>query len=299
MSGDGLTVVIPHYGSPAPALHLLDQLRAQAPEAQLVVVDDASPEAFPNTHDVELVRRSINGGFGSAVNAGVAIARGEKLLILNSDLDLPAGFIDSLLRAAEPYPDAVCGPALLDHAGQHEWSGRRFPTTSQQFVEWVSLLTRFRPLLRRVVGYDIACVPGHIGRPDWLVGAALLLPTARFRAIGGFDEAYFMNVEEVDLQRRLAERDVCAVYLGTVAVRHEGGGSSGDSLQRREWLVRSRRRYARKWGGRRAAKQLQLALTVATIMNLAVNTIRRAAGRPVHPLRVAREELHLIWKEGK
>lgn len=297
MGHDDLTVVVPHFGSPSPTLHLLEQLRVQAVGAQVVVVDDASPEPFPAVSSVDVVRRERNGGFGSAVNSGVAVARGRRVLILNSDLDLPDAFVDSFLRAAEPFERSVCGPAVIDLDGNHAWSGRSFPTVRQQFIEWSSFLARFRPRLLRAVGYDLDCVPGRVGHPDWLVGAALLLPTEDFRAVGGFDEGYFMNVEEVDLQRRLRDRGVPSVYVGTVSVLHEGGGSSGGSPQRRRWLVQSRRRYARKWVGRRGELSLQVALTAASALNLVVNAARSALGRPVHAVGVAREELGLIWMD--
>src|SRR5690349_6662390 len=67
-----LSVVVPHYGSPAPALALLRMLRAQEGDLdlQVIVVDDCSPEPFPERPGLHVVRRAVNGGFGSAVNAG-------------------------------------------------------------------------------------------------------------------------------------------------------------------------------------------------------------------------------------
>ena len=124
-----------------------------------------------------------------------------------------------------------------------------------------------------------------------MIGAALLLPTADFRAAGGFDERFFMNAEEVDLQRRLRERGLRSVVLGSPVVVHEGGGSS-DPERRRRWLVEARLAYADKWGGRR---RLQSALALATAANLAWNVGRRVAGRQVAPLRTARTELGLIF----
>jgi N-acetylglucosaminyl-diphospho-decaprenol L-rhamnosyltransferase len=119
----------------------------------------------------------------------------------------------------------------------------------------------------------------------------MLLPTADFRAVGGFDERFFMNAEEVDLQRRLRDRGLASVVLAEPVVVHEGGGSS-DPERRRRWLVASRLAYADKWGGRR---RLQAALTGATMVNLAWNTGRRLAGRDVQPIRTARHELDLIF----
>jgi N-acetylglucosaminyl-diphospho-decaprenol L-rhamnosyltransferase len=102
-----------------------------------------------------------------------------------------------------------------------------------------------------------------------------------------------MNAEEVDLQRRLIGRGVRSVVLASPSLVHEGGGSS-DPLRRRQWLVESRLRYADKWGGRRG---LQASLTAATVANLAVNGVRRAVGRDLAPVEVAREELGMIWKD--
>jgi GT2 family glycosyltransferase len=115
-------------------------------------------------------------------------------------------------------------------------------------------------------------------------------PLAELRAVGGFDERFFMNSEEVDLQRRLRERGVPVVALRSPTVVHAGGGSS-PSESRRRWLVEGQLAYADKWGSRRA---LQAALVAATGANLLVNTARRAVGRDVRPLEVARTEITLL-----
>lgn len=57
------------------------------------------------------------------------------------------------------------------------------------------------------------------------------------------------------------------------------------------WLVEGHLTYAHKWG---SPRRLQVALVIATGINLVVNTVRRATGRDVHPLEVARNELALI-----
>ncbi|HET6967493.1 MAG TPA: glycosyltransferase family 2 protein [Ornithinibacter sp.] len=290
----GVTVVVPHYGSAAPTLETLRGLRSQstARPLQVVVVDDCSPPRFPDASGVEVVRRPVNGGFGAAVNTGVGRARHDLLLILNSDVDMGPTFLEDLVSAAEPWMPAVVGPLVVDADGTPAWSGRHFPTASHQVVEWLTPLARYRHhrLLHEAVGHDTRAVPGAVLPVDWVVGAAMLLPTEVFRNAGGFDEGYFMNAEEVDLQRRLRESGIPAVFLGTVSVTHVGGGSS-DPGSRRRWLVDSRLRYARRWGGH---GRLRAGLTAATAVNAAVNVGRRIAGRPVHPIATAREELHLI-----
>ena len=76
-----VSVVIPHYGDPAPTIALIDSLKRQKDAAgalsnaisEIIVVDDCSPEAFPEIDVVSVHRKDVNGGFGSAVNAGVTV----------------------------------------------------------------------------------------------------------------------------------------------------------------------------------------------------------------------------------
>jgi len=257
----------------------------------VIVVDDASPQPFPSIEGITVVRREVNGGFGAAVNSGVAVATGELLLILNSDLAIGETFVADLLEAANPWLPAVISPRVVDGEGHEAWTGRRFPTVGHQAAEWLTPLARHRDttIWHRLVGHDTEA-RGQSAVVDWVVGAALLMPLAAFREVGGFDERFFMNAEEVDLQRRLRAAGLPSVVLDQPTVVHEGGGSS-DPARRREWLVQSRLAYADKWGGRR---RLQAALTAATGANLAWNAGRRLAGRDVHPWRTATEEIALI-----
>jgi N-acetylglucosaminyl-diphospho-decaprenol L-rhamnosyltransferase len=288
-----VTVVVPHFGSPETPLPLLASLRAQqdAPELQVVLVDDASPEPFLGAPDVHLVRRDTNGGFGAAVNSGAQVAQGDLLLVLNSDLEVGPRFVHDLLAGARPWMPAVVSPRVVGANGVEAHTGRRFPRLHHQVAEWLVPLARWRDtdVLQRAVGHDVDAHGGG-GVVDWVVGAALLLPRADFRAAGGFDTRFFMNAEEVDLQRRLRERGLPSVVLAEPTVVHAGGGSSDPAL-RREWLVRSRLAYADKWGGRR---RLRTALVAATAINLVWNAGRRLAGRDVAPLRTARDELALL-----
>lgn len=224
------------------------------------------------------------------MNSGARQATGNLLLVLNSDLHVGPAFVRDLVAATRAWQPCVAGPALIDAAGGAAHSARHLPTVSHQVIEWLTPLARFRSHLHEQVGHDTRAVAGSITLTDWLVGAALLVPTKEFRAVGGFDERFFMNAEEVDLQRRLRDLGVPAVFVGTVTAIHVGHGSS-DPVRRRAWLVEGRLKYAAKWGGRR---RLQTGLAAATGINLVVNTMRRAAGRDVKPLRTARAEWALL-----
>ena len=286
-----VAVVIPYYGDPGATLRLVGALAGQAD--RIVVADDCSPVPFPATPGVVVVRRDSNGGFGQAVNSGVDVVADDLVLILNSDVEVGPTFVSDLVAAADPYQPCVAGPRVVDPSGRVAETARTFPTTRQQVVEWLTPLARFRDTDRwhRAVGHDLGALrsEGPV-ETDWLVGAALLVPTEQFRAAGGFDPRFFMNAEEVDLQRRLRERGVPSVYVPSVTITHEGGGSS-DPAQRRRWLVEGRWRYARKWGG---TVSLVVGLTSATMVNLVWNGVRRLRGVDVRPCAVAGEELDLV-----
>ena len=286
-----VTVVVPHHGDPAPTLALLEQLAVQSHPARVVVADDASATPFPETDGVEVVRREVNGGFGANVNAGAAVATGDAILVLNSDLDVEATFVSEMVAAARRHPRAVLAPRVVDEQGVEAWVGRDFPRVRHQATAWLTPLARWRQTTawHRAVGHDVRAhrVEAEV---DWVVGAAMWIPLADFRAVGGFDETFFMNSEEVDLQRRLRRRGVPSVALRSPTVVHAGGGST-PSPQRVRWLTQGSLRYADKWGSRRP---LVAALALTSLVNFAFNAIRRAAGRDVHPAEVARHELDLL-----
>jgi N-acetylglucosaminyl-diphospho-decaprenol L-rhamnosyltransferase len=255
------------------------------------VADDASPTPFPDRDGVHVVRRESNGGFGANVNSGAQAATGDALLVLNSDLTVEPTFVADMVAAARRHPGSVLAPRMVDEHGVEAWVGRDFPRVRHQAAAWLTPLARFRGTAawHRAVGHDVAAHGAEV-RVDWVVGAAMWIPVAEFRAVGGFDERFFMNSEEVDLQRRLVERGVAVVALQSPTVVHEGGGSSPTDSRRR-WLVDGQLLYADKWG---SGRRLRAALTAATAANLVVNAARRATGRDLHPVDVARAEMSLI-----
>ena len=286
-----ISVIIPHFGDPEPTLSLLQSLKNQigVEALQIIVVDDASPTVFPDCTGVTVIRRKRNGGFGSAVNSGVAVSENSLSLILNSDLQIGPSMVADLVRAAAPHQPIVASPQVVGHDGSPQWVGRHFPTIRHQTMEWLTPLARWRHLaqLHEAVGHDTSCVSGEDVPVDWVMGAAMLIPTEKFKAIHGFDESFFMNSEEIDLQRRLRKQGVSARFIGTVSVVHEGGGSS-DPQRRRQWLVSSRAAYARKWGHPGA---LRVALTLASSVNFVVNVVRQVRDPRVHAFTVLQQEI--------
>lgn len=270
-----LSALIPHYGEHEPTVALIEQLKAQngVENLEIIISDDCSPEPFPEGEGYVLVRRAENGGFSSNVNSAATAATGLYLLILNSDLTLKPSALADLLKAAAPHQPAVCSPKVIEN-GAPIYAARKWPMPWHHAWEWLTPLARIRntKLWHRGVGHDVDAYAASSARPtDWVMGACMLIPRDAFNRVGGFDERFFMNSEEVDLQRRLTTIGVPSVYLPEVSVEHEGGGSS-PSARRRGWVTDSRFQYAHKWGGNRF---LRFLLRAATEINFLWNLTRQ------------------------
>ncbi len=305
MTTRSVGVIVPSYGTLAEIVPLLTSLigpnvPAEDRPDRVVVVDDAFPGPIDESvlpDGAELIRREHNGGFGAAVNTGLAEIRDLDLaLVLNSDLTLPERFLSTMLEHAEPWLPAVIGCRSEDESGRSGYAARIFPTESQQIIEWLHPLAGLRHLrpLHRAVGHDMAAEESTGMVPvDWVSGAVMLLPIQEVLAVGGLDEDFFMYTEEVDLQRRLAERGIPAVFDADLTVKHVGGGSSGSEERRRGWLTNARDLYARKHLN---PTVLRSGLYAASAINLIWGSARKLAGRPVNPWRTFRFETGLLQR---
>lgn len=290
-----ISAIIPHYGDSEPTQALIAQLEAQlgAPDIEIIVSDDCSPSPFPEGSGYQLIRRERNGGFGSNVNSAAAAATGDYLLVLNSDLSLSPNFVSELAQAATKFPNTVISPKVIEH-GAANYTARRWPKARHHAWEWLTPLARIRhtKLWHRFVGHDLkAHASSSAVSVDWVMGACMLIPRDAFERVGGMDERFFMNSEEVDLQRRLSEAGVPSMYLPEISVEHAAGGST-PSDRRRGWVTDSRFQYAQKWGGVRGLRAL---LLIATELNLLWNLTRQARRvQGVNARRTRRHERQLI-----
>ena len=280
-SGDGVSAVIAHYGEPAMTLELIADLRSQTyrGEIEIIVSDDASPIPFPPTEGVMVTRSEVNGGFGTAVNRGSAVASQPWLLILNSDVRVATDFIDEFVSRAQTYQPAACGVRSRGRGG-YQPTYRSFPkfrSTAASYIGLLAQVRRRRPDWLPTENSDPEL--DATGPVDWLVGSVLLLPRTLFETVGGFDERYFMYVEEVDLQYRLRLLGVPSMLIADLEIDHDAGRSSG-GVEVSVEMLRSRLIYEEKWFGRTRRQALRGVLAAGIVLDGVADHARRVAGRP-------------------
>ncbi len=186
--------------------------------AQLIVVDNAGGDATPDlvaarAPQARVIRNPVNRGFGAGCNAGMDAATTEFILLLNPDARLQPGALDTLLAAADAWPDAaILAPAIIAEDGTRV---RSYDASQRR---------------RRLLPRKRAAEPWPEGPAcvEFASGAAMLLR----RADGlRFDESIFLFYEDdliCDAARAMGR---AVVYVPGAVVAHAGGRSSTPSLR--------------------------------------------------------------------
>ena len=226
-------------GSPCEvALSLLDNSHTDA-LAAVARVADASYRHLPS-----------NPGFGAAHNIaiGESIAAGyDYHLVLNPDIAFGPEVIPALVAYMDAHPDiGLIMPDIRYPDGQRQHLCKLLPTPVDL------LLRRFMPPLYRASG-RLAAYELHSSGYDRVMdvpslsGCFMFLRTSVLKQVGGFDESYFLYMEDLDLCRRIGQV-ARTLFYPAVSVTHgyqKGSYKSGRLLKHH---LRSAVRYFNKWG---------------------------------------------------
>lgn len=217
---------------------------------KIVVVDngsaDGSDRFVESLAGVTLIRAGANLGFGKACNLGAQNADSEYLLFLNPDAALHADTLPKALSYMQDPVNAkvgICGVQLLDEAGHISRSCTRFPSALGFVTHAVGLDRVFPRLGHFMAEWDHA----QTREVDHVIGAFFLVRRALFEALGGFDERFFVYLEDLDFSCRARRAGWRSVYLADARAFHAGGGTSNQVKARRLFYsLRSRLLYAFK-----------------------------------------------------
>jgi N-acetylglucosaminyl-diphospho-decaprenol L-rhamnosyltransferase len=243
------------------------------PTREIIVVDSGRPDGpaawlRAERPDIVLIELGENLGFGASNNRGIARSTGRYVLLLNPDAFVDEGCVGELVRFLETHPTAVAvGPRLRFGDGRLQRSCRGFPSVYRVATEYLGLrmLRRRSPALNSF--YCAGFAHDEARHVDWLTGACLLVRGAPLRGAGGFDEAFFLYSEEVDLLRRLADEGGETWFDPAAGAVHLWGGvTSNDPGPAFREQLRSHVRYLHKHSGPAAAKAVRLVLLAGLVL---------------------------------
>jgi GT2 family glycosyltransferase len=252
-------IVIVNYKSAAHTVKCVESVhrvaRADGLSARIFVVnngDDAGAldSGVAAAGGAEVIHSPSNIGFGAASNLGAKGGDAPLIFFLNPDARLEPGALRqclSFLDSSDSVGVGIVGPELSDANGQLVASCSRLPTAADLILRSTGAHVVFKSLDYPYLSLAKHQASGHIGQ---VMGAAMVVRRALFTALGGFDPAFFLYYEDVDLCARAAAMGAGCYYLKEAKAIHIGRASSSqDTGMTLALHVRSRLIYARRHFG--------------------------------------------------
>jgi GT2 family glycosyltransferase len=275
-----VSIVVVNWNAGAALARCLASLAADAATGtEVVVVDnastDGSAEAATRGHAwATLVQSSENVGFARGANAGAAAAHGTILVFLNPDAVVEPGAVGVLVDALESAPEAgIAGGGLADEEGAWQPGAARFGVLPHLLLD--TTVGRLSVRRRRAV---------HV--VDWVYGTFMAVRRDVFEALGGFDGAYFLYGEDLDLCHRAREHGWRTIHVPAARARHAHNVSATTrfGLARDAAVVEGELRFYARRRGPAAARGYRVTAAVKFAVKAALAAL---IGRPTTARRAA------------
>lgn len=219
----------------------LDCVLADPLVDQLVVVDNGSGPVeaerlrrlAAQDERVVLLTGHGNIGFAKGANLGARRASGDLLVFINPDAFLQPGCVAALAREIETRPSpCIVGGRVLNADRTEQRGGRRGEITPISALLSMSGLARAVPAWGRFeVHWEADALPDQVAPAPTISGACFCMRRTDFDLVGGFDEGYFLHVEDVDLCWRVRQHGGEVLFHPRAEVIHIGGASQTSRLK--------------------------------------------------------------------
>jgi len=220
------SIVIPNYNGQDFLADCLKSIRDSAKlcpnvKTEIIIVDNGSKNPPINT----TIFLPKNMGFGYAVNAGVAKAKYEYIIVMNNDLTIKKNWFQKIIKAITGNPSFACyyGLVLTKDGTKIESEGFQYFMSGKAININNGLPA---PMLQ------------HSNVQIWGAPASIIIYKKDiFNKLNGFDASFFAYIEDVDLAYRLAKNNYKTLYIPSAISYHLGGGTSSKMGYLREWLT--------------------------------------------------------------
>jgi len=198
-------------------------------------IPEDSPIVIPDNvkNRIFIINNEAPLGFGKNHNNAFKFCSAPYFCILNPDIRILSNPFKALTSAMDESGAVLAAPLMLNTEGEVEDSFRKWLTPSSLF--------------KRAIGFDLGSyqMPSSIFEPDWIAGMFLFFTKTAYAGINGFDEAYFLYCEDMDISFRLRLANQKLIIVPSVAVEHDARRSSRKKIKYTVMHVRSLVRF---WG---------------------------------------------------
>ncbi len=228
----------------------LESLLKSALNFQVFLIDNSPnpTKEFDEFHtQLTYMFNDENIGFGKAHNLILPKIDSDYHLILNPDVDFDPEILNSLIPKLSTDDNlAFITPRVLNTDGSVQFLCRKHPKTK-------TLLNRRLKFSNRLTiqdEYRESVASNKSFYPEFIHGCFMLFKTDVLKSLGGFDERFFLYMEDADLCRRIDEEGLKAIYYPEVSIVHEHRRGSTQSFKLLLIHLYSSFLYFLKWGFR-------------------------------------------------
>ncbi len=286
-----ISVVIPSWNTRDYLEACLHSLEATPkPKTEVIVVENGSQDgsaeliesSFPWIH---LIRNEKNEGFAVACNQGMRVARGEFVLLLNTDTEIYDDGIEAMLRfLRENESYGLVAPRLVHSDGSTQPTVHAFPNLATPFF-FGTPIERWFPRSREMQRYFMRDWDQESSRDiDQPPAACVLIRQEVLDQVGLFDEEFWLFYNDVDLSKRIQSAGWKSRYLAEVRVLHHVGASTKKFAAFVPEWQKNRLAYYRKHHGRMAGAWIKFC-TSLTFFDWAWTQVwARLMRKPAEPI---------------
>jgi N-acetylglucosaminyl-diphospho-decaprenol L-rhamnosyltransferase len=200
--------------------------------SQVTIVDNASIDNSLSGIEkinlpLKIIKNGKNVGFGAACNQGELTNDAKYVLFLNPDTRINRDSLElaiEFMETPDNHKTGVVGIQLFNEENKIQKSCSRFPTPTNFWCDLIGIskLATNKFTSHLMLEWD----HNETKEVDHVIGAFYLIRNKLFRSLNGFDEDYFVYLEDLDLSCRVKKSGWSSYYLTQCQSFHQGGGTS-------------------------------------------------------------------------
>lgn len=231
-----LIIGIVNYNTKNKLKKCVESLNKNSPGCSysIIILDNNSTDSSRkylkkiNRPEIGVILNNKNIGYGKACNKIATMTDSEYLLFLNADVMVEDNSIGRMLEFIQKNPDVgLVSGKLLNNDGTVQYSCRKFPSIIRALTGRESIIRKIfpnNPLTREYFMADENY--NSIMYPEWVRGAVMMVNRRVFESVGGFDERFFLYLEDTDLCYRIRSAGYRIAYYPHSIFYHDLGSST-------------------------------------------------------------------------